>query len=120
VFWLRRYFKVSRGTKLDLFIGAEIDAGWSEIVERRSEVAEEIKVPSKHFLVFRKEKRRGKVVILVGEFCLNQDDANETLKIVKKKLACGGAYKDGWMEFQGEVQVKLKTNLQELGFRFKN
>ncbi len=111
---------MSRGTKLDLFIGTEIDAGWSEIVERRSEVAEEIKVPSKHFLVFRKEKRRGKVVTLVGEFFLNEDDGNETLKTLKKKLACGGTYKDGWMEFQGEAQEKLKTNLQELGFRFKN
>ncbi len=111
---------MSRGTKLDLFIGAEIDAGWSEVAPRRSEIAQELKIPSKHFLVFRKEKRRGKVVMLVGEFFLSQDDANETLKIVKKKLACGGTYKDGWMEFQGDVQVKLKTNLQELGFRFKN
>ena len=111
---------MSRGTKLDLFIGAEIDEGWSEITERRSEIAQEQKIPSKHFLVFKKEKRRGKIVTLVGEFFLSPDDANETLKTLKKKLACGGTYKDGWMEFQGEVQEKLKTNLVELGFRFKN
>ena len=111
---------MSRGTKLDLFIGAEIESGWNEVVERRSEVHDELKTPSKHFLVFRKEKRRGKVVTLVGEFFVSADDANETLKIIKKKLACGGTYKDGWMEFQGEVQEKLKTNLQELGFRFKS
>ena len=100
---------MSRGTKLDLFIGAEIESGWNEVVERRSEVFQEIKTPSKHFLVFRKEKRRGKVVTLVGEFFLSVDDANETLKTVKKKLACGGTYKEGWMEFQSEVQEKLKT-----------
>ncbi len=111
---------MSRGTKLDLFIGAEIESGWNEVVERRSEVAQENKEPAKHFLVFKKEKRRGKVVTLVGEFFLNEDDGNETLKTLKKKLACGGTYKDGWMEFQGEAQEKLKTNLQELGFRFKN
>jgi translation initiation factor 1 len=111
---------MSRGTKLDLFVGAEIESGWNEVVERRSEVAQENKEPSKHFLVFKKEKRRGKVVTLVGEFFLNEDDGNETLKTLKKKLACGGTYKDGWMEFQGEAQEKLKTNLQELGFRFKN
>lgn len=110
---------MSRGKKLDLFIGAEIDDGWNELVERRSIVAKENLDPAKHFLVFKKEKRRGKVVTLVGEFCLTCDDANETLKTLKKKLACGGTYKDGWMEFQGEVQEKLRTNLQELGFRFK-
>ena len=110
---------MSRGKKLDLFIGAEIDEGWNEITERRSEVAKEILEPSKHFLVFRKEKRRGKVVTLVGEFCLEDAAANDVLKTLKKKLACGGTYKDGWMEFQGEVQEKLKSNLQELGFRFK-
>lgn len=59
---------MSRGTKLDLFIGAEIENSWNEVVERRSEVAQELKEPSKHFLVFKKEKRRGKVVTLVGEF----------------------------------------------------
>ncbi len=110
---------MSRGKKLDLFIGAEIDEGWNEITERRSEVAKEILEPAKHFLVFKKEKRRGKVVTLVGEFSLEDSAANEVLKTLKKKLACGGTYKDGWMEFQGEVQEKLKSNLQDLGFRFK-
>ena len=110
---------MSRGQKLDLFIGAEIDEGWNEVVERRSEVAEEIKEPTKHFLVFKKEKRRGKVVTLVGEFFLNKESANATLKTLKQKLACGGTYKDGWMEFQGELQEKLRMNLVELGFRFK-
>jgi translation initiation factor 1 len=111
---------MSRGTKLDLFVGAEIEQGWSEVVERRSEVAQENKEPEKHFLVFKKEKRRGKVVTLVGEFFLDKEDANITFKSLKQKLACGGTYKDGWMEFQGELQEKLKTALQELGFRFKS
>ena len=110
---------MSRGQKLDLFIGAEIDEGWNEIIERRSEVAEEIKEPTKHFLVFKKEKRRGKVVTLVGEFFLDKESANTTLKILKQKLACGGTYKDGWMEFQGELQEKLRVSLVEFGFRFK-
>ena len=110
---------MSRGKRVDLFIGAEIDTGWSEVVERRSEVAQEMKEPSKHFLVFKKEKRRGKVVTLVGEFFLGKEDANSTLKTLKQKLACGGTYKDGWMEFQGELQEKLRVNLMELGFLFK-
>lgn len=111
---------MSRGTKLDLFIGAEIESGWNEVVDRRSEVAQENKEPAKHFLVFKKEKRRGKVVTLVGEFFLDKEFANSTLKTLKQKLACGGTYKDGWMEFQGELQEKLKSALLELGFRFKS
>ena len=111
---------MSRGTKLDLFIGAEIEQGWNEVIERRSEVAQKNKEPSKHLLVFKKEKRRGKVVTLVGEFFLDKESASSTLKTLKQKLACGGAFKDGWMEFQGELQEKLKTALQELGFRFKS
>jgi translation initiation factor 1 len=109
---------MSRGTKLDLFIGAEIEDGWNEVVERRSEIAKENKESAKHLLVFKKEKRRGKVVTLVGEFFI--ENSEEVLKVLKKKLACGGTYKDGWMEFQGELQEKLKTSLQELGFRFKS
>ena len=110
---------MSRGKKLDLFIGAQIDEEWAEIEERKSEVACEVKEPSKHQLVFKREKRNGKIVTLVGEFFLEKKDVNETLKKVKKKLGCGGAYKEGWMEFQGELQDKLKEQLLSLGFRFK-
>ena len=55
---------MSRGTKLDLFIGAEIKDGWAEVQDaRRSEISQEILEPSKHFLIFKKEKRRGKTVL---------------------------------------------------------
>lgn len=108
-----------RGKKLDLFIGAEIEEGWNEVAERKTTINKELVEPSKHFLFFKKEKRRGKVVTLVGEFFLEQNDADNVLKSLKKKLACGGTYKEGWMEFQGELQEKLKLNLQDLGFRFK-
>ncbi len=112
---------MSRGKKLDLFIGAEIDDGWSVVQDsKRSTIAQEIKEPSKHFLVFKKEKRRGKTVTLVGEFYLCKTDANTTLKALKKKLGCGGSYKEGWMEFQGELQEKLKELLKSEGFRFKH
>ncbi|MFA5460822.1 MAG: translation initiation factor [Sulfurimonas sp.] len=111
---------MSRGTKLDLFIGAEIEDGWAEIKsERRSEISDDILKPSKHFLVFKKEKRRGKTVTLVGEFHLSTDISEHLVKNLKKKLGCGGTYKDGWMEFQGELKDKLKILLEEENFRFK-
>jgi len=111
---------MSRGKKLDIFIGADIEDGWSEIQSpRKSKVSDEILEPSKHFLVFKKEKRKGKTVTLVGEFHMPKSDATATLKNLKKRLGCGGTFKDGWMEFQGELKDKLKEFLISEGFRFK-
>ena len=71
-------------------------------------------------LVFKKEKRRGKTVTLVGEFFLTKEDTSKTLKLLKKKLGCGGAFKDGWMEFQGEIKDAVKTILISEDFRIKH
>jgi len=111
---------MSRGKKLDLFIGADIEDGWAEVQTPSSKKSSSaILEPSKHQLHFKKEKRRGKVVTLVGEFSLSKEDASTTLKLLKKKIGCGGSYKDNYMEFQGELQPKLKELLEKEGFRFK-
>ena len=112
---------MSRGKKLDLFIGADFDDGWSEVqTPRKSKIGTEILEPQKHSLHFAKEKRRGKVVTLVGPFGLSKEDANALLKRLKKKLGCGGSFKDGFMEFQGEPKTKLRELLSQEEFRFKN
>ncbi len=112
---------MSRGKKLDLFIGADIEEGWAKVeTPRKTALSAEILEPSKHFLLFKKEKRRGKTVTLVGEFHLAQNDAETTLKMLKKRLGCGGTFKEGWMEFQGELKEKLRALLVQEGFRFKN
>jgi len=111
---------MSRGKKLDIFIGADMDDGWSEVESpRKSTLSREILPPQKHQLLFKKEKRRGKTVTLVGEFSLQKDEANKILKSLKKKLGCGGSYKDGWMEFQGELKEKLRALLVDADFRFR-
>ncbi len=112
---------MSRGKKLDIFVGADFDDSWAQVQSpRKSIISDEILEPQKHFLVFKKEKRRGKTVTLVGEFLLPKTDATATLKTLKKKLGCGGSYKDNWMEFQGELKDKLRELLVKEGFRFKN
>ncbi|MDY0117944.1 MAG: translation initiation factor [Sulfurimonadaceae bacterium] len=108
-----------RGKKLDLFIGAEIEEGCSLVVPRQSTIHEDILAPNKHDLFFKKEKRNGKTITLVGEFYLDDNLAQTMLKDFKKKLGCGGAYKDGWMEFQGEIRPRLRELLVDLEFRFK-
>ena len=112
---------MSRGKKLDLFIGAEFENSWAEVqTPRKSVIADEILEPSKHSLFFSREKRRGKTVTLVGEFFLSKEDANAIVKMLKKKLGCGGSYKDNFMEFQGELKDKIRPHLVDLGFKFKN
>ena len=111
---------MARGKKLDLFIGADIKDEWAEVqTPKKAKISSTVEEPSKHFLVFKREKRRGKIVTLVGEFHLKKEDANAVLKRIKKKLGCGGSYKDNWMEFQGEMQEKLRDLLLKENFRFK-
>lgn len=111
---------MSRGKKLDLQIGSELgNNDWALVSEKReSDIAEE-KEASKHQLVFHKEKRRGKAVTLVGPFFLEKDGLKDLLKNLKKKLGCGGTVNEDFLEFQGDIQPKLKELLEGMAFRFK-
>jgi len=104
--------------KLTLDFGSSWGEGWTLETENTAPTTTLID-PSSHRLTFKKEKRRGKIVTLVGLFSLSEEDAQKTLSILKKSLACGGTYKEGWMEFQGDVSPKVKESLLKLGFAFK-
>jgi len=111
---------MSRGKKLDLFIGANINDGWGEVqTPTKKKSTHIILAPQKHNLYFAKEKRRGKTVTLVGEFSLERKEANELVKKLKKSLGCGGSFKNNMMEFQGELKEKLRSLLEKEGFRFR-
>ncbi len=112
---------MNRGKKLDIFIGANINQDWAVVEDgKKSSTLVELLEPQKHFLFFKKEKRRGKTVTLVGEFHISSQEITTTLKNLKKKLGCGGTFKDGWMEFQGEIKEKIRELLVADGFRFKH
>lgn len=110
---------MSRGKKLDLFIGGDLGEGWTEVQEQHEAHSDQIQAPQKHLLVFKREKRRGKVVTLAGPFALAKTDAESLLKMMKKRLGSGGSYKAPWMEFQGECAAKLRELLEAARFRFK-
>lgn len=110
---------MSRGTKLSLDFGASWGEGWS-MEEEQTSKAFTLLDPSEHRLVFQKEKRKGKIVTLVGPFSLEEAEAQKILSSLKKTLACGGAYKEGWMEFQGDISPKVREALEKLTFKFKN
>ncbi|NOQ30700.1 MAG: translation initiation factor [Helicobacteraceae bacterium] len=111
---------MAKGKKIDLNIGSNMGSGWSEVSEKVLDILKDPTEANKHFLHFKREKRRGKVVTLVGEFNIKKDVATALLKKLKKSLGCGGAYKDNYMEFQGEASQKLKALLVKEGYRFKN
>jgi len=74
---------------------------------------------NQHQLVFTYEKRNGKPVTLVGRFNISEDEKKEVLKLLKKKLACGGSISDEWLELQGDVKEKIKTVLEADGWKFR-
>jgi len=110
---------MAKGKKLDLFVGADLGEGWGLVDEAVHAETAELLAPEKHQLVFKKEKRRGKPVTLSGPFALEKGDAEAVLKRIKQALGCGGTYKEGWMEFQGDIEAKLRVQLESQGFRLK-
>lgn len=102
------------GAKLD---GDSFDTSKND--KKNKKTLNEIKPKKQHQLVFTYEKRKGKPITLVGRFYLEDVEKKELLKLLKKKLACGGAIKEEWIELQGDVKEKVKTVLQTEGWKFK-
>ena len=80
----------------------------------------ELMPKNQHQLVFTFEKRNGKPVTNVGRFNISLDEKKEVLKLLKKKLACGGAINNEWLEIQGDFKDKIKEILIKENCKFKN
>lgn len=70
----------------------------------------------KQDIVVRTERRRwGKYVTIVEGFDKSVD-AKKISKDLKTKLACGGTYKEGRIELQGDHRKQVGKVLEALGF----
>lgn len=78
-------------------------------------VCEQIVKSSQRIKVTTDKKRYGKIVTLVTGF-EKEIDIKKIAKALKNELACGGTYKDGTVELQGDHSRKIKELLIELGF----
>lgn len=102
--------------------GWNVDSVCPKCGENRSECACEARkiLPiNQHRLVFRREKRKGKPVTIVGEFFREESELKSLVSTIKKKLASGGTHKQGWLEFQGEVREAVQAELVRLGYPMK-
>ena len=63
--------------------------------------------------------RGGKVVSIVKNLALSEDDMKSLAKKLKQECGTGGTVKDGFIEIQGEHRQKMADVLQKLGYKVK-
>ena len=108
--------------KKNLFeMGAKFEDGWSSDNRQKSkkQTNTETKAPNKHSLTIAKEKRRGKIVIIIKEFFISKSELKSLLTDIKKHLGCGGTIKNNSIELQGNLSKEAKDYLIQKNFTFK-
>ncbi|MCG3216387.1 MAG: stress response translation initiation inhibitor YciH [Candidatus Heimdallarchaeota archaeon] len=83
-------------------------------------VCEEIAKEEQIIRVFMEKRRYGKKYTLVAGIDPNEVDLSALAKKLKSKLACGGTYKEGRIELQGDHRYKIKKLLEDSGFPGSN
>jgi len=63
--------------------------------------------------------RGGKIVTLVKNLVLSEDDMKLMTKKLKQECGTGGTTKDGIIEIQGEHRQRIADVLQKLGYKVK-
>jgi len=63
--------------------------------------------------------RGGKVVSVVKNLVLTEEDLKTLAKKLKQECGTGGTVKDGTIEIQGEHRQRMAEVLQKLGYKVK-
>jgi translation initiation factor 1 len=61
--------------------------------------------------------RGGKSVTVLFELTMNSASAEELTRELKSKMGCGGTFKNGRIELQGDLRAKISPFLAEKGFK---
>ncbi|MEK6875294.1 MAG: stress response translation initiation inhibitor YciH [Nanoarchaeota archaeon] len=78
-------------------------------------VCEQIVKSSQRIKISLEKKRYGKIATIVTGFDKGFD-MKKIAKALKNELACGGTYRDGEVELQGDHKKKVKPILIKLDF----
>ena len=79
-------------------------------------VCETIAKESQKILVYIERKKFNKNYTIVEGIDQKEIDLKDLGKKLKSELACGGTFKDGKIELQGEHKHKVKEILIKIGF----
>ncbi len=79
-------------------------------------VCEVIAKEAQKIKVFLAPKRFGKTMTIIQGIDAGKINIRELLKKLKSKLACGGTFKEGELELQGDHRQRVKELLIKEGF----
>jgi len=79
-------------------------------------MCETIAKESQVITVYLDKKKFGKVYTVIDGINEKEINTKELIKKLKNRLACGGTFKDGKVELQGNHSLKIKDILSEAGF----
>ncbi len=92
-------------------------------LRKQTQTATQTKSPLPHqqTLYLHRESggRGGKVVSVVRNLALSEDDLKSLAKKLKQECGSGGTVKDGTIEIQGEHRQRMAEVLQKLGYKVK-
>ncbi|AJF61387.1 TPA: stress response translation initiation inhibitor YciH [Candidatus Woesearchaeota archaeon] len=79
-------------------------------------VCENIAKENQEITVYTEKKKFGKLHTMIEGIDTRQIDLKDLAKKLKNTLACGGTFKDGKIELQGDHKQKVFAELVKLGF----
>ncbi len=79
-------------------------------------VCEDIAREQQEIRITTDTRRYGKMMTIVSGMDENSIDVPGLLSKLKSKCACGGAYKDGHIELQGDHRAKVQKVLADMGY----
>ncbi len=79
-------------------------------------ICETIARETQRIKIYVEKRKFGKTMTIIEGIDEKSIDVKKLLKTLKKSLACGGTYKNGKIELQGDHKLRVKKILIKEGF----